>query len=273
MTLMIGTGPFASNPSGLVNFERSGPTRVLLWEDHPRRVRVELAGTTVAESGRTKLLHETDLLPVYYFPDSDVDGDLLERSDRTTWCPIKGEASYWSVRVGERLAPDAAWAYREPIAGAPPMEDHVAFSWGEMDGWFEEEEEIFVHPPDPYHRIDARHSSRHVRVRIDGELVAETRRPVMLFETGLPPRCYLSPADLVAGSLVASGTTTRCPYKGEASYSSLRLGDRLHEDLVWSYRQPLPEAAKVRGLIALFNERVDLEVDGELWDRPVTPFA
>ncbi len=273
MALTIGTAPFGTDPGGVLNATVEGPERVIWWEDHPRRVRVTVGGEVVAESSRMKLLHETGELPVYYFPDEDVRSELLEPSDHHTWCPYKGRASYRSVRVGDRLAEDAAWRYPEPIEGAPPLAGYTAFFWHRMDRWYEEDEEVFVHAPDPYHRIDCRRSSRHVRVALDGVVLAESDRPTVLFETGLPPRFYLSPADVRSELLEPSDAHTECPYKGRASYRSVRVRGALHEDLVWCYPQALPEATKVQGLLCFYNERVDLEVDGEAWDRPVTKFS
>jgi uncharacterized protein (DUF427 family) len=142
-----------------------------------------------------------------------------------------------------------------------------------MDAWYEEEEQVFVHPRDPYHRVDVLESSRHVRVKVAGEVVAETERPMVLFETGLPPRYYMPPEDVHEKVLVASEKTTQCPYKGTASYYSVEAGGERVEDLVWYYPEPIPEAAKIEGLLCFFNERVDLEVDGEQQERPRTQWS
>ncbi|MDQ3966496.1 MAG: DUF427 domain-containing protein, partial [Actinomycetota bacterium] len=141
------------------------------------------------------------------------------------------------------------------------------------DAWYEEDEEVFVHPRDPYHRVDILDSSRHVRVLVNGEVVAETDRPELLFETGLPTRYYIPPEDVREELLVPSDTTTQCPYKGVASYWSVDAGGELFEDLSWYYPEPLPEAAKISGLLCFFNERVDLEVDGEKQPRPRTRWS
>lgn len=273
MALTIGTGPFGDQPGGVFNFSREGPDRVVYWEAYPRRVRAELAGETVADSAAVRMLHETTLLPVYYFPEDDLRTDLLERSEKRTHCPYKGDTRYFSLRVGDRVSADACWTYPDPLGHAPPLAGSYAFHWEKVDRWFEEDDEIRVHPPDPYHRIDVRASSRHVRVLLDGEVLAETTRPRMLFETGLPPRFYM-PLDDVRGDLLEpSDSTTRCAYKGEASYWGVRIGGTLHEDLLWCYRDPEPEGEGVRSLVAFYNEHVDLEVDGESWHRPVTKFT
>jgi uncharacterized protein (DUF427 family) len=274
MTLTIGTGPFGDQGDKAFNFETRAPKDHLLYfEDSPRRVRVMFNSETVADSQQVKLMHEAGLLPDYYFPREDVRMDLLNESNHTTHCPFKGEASYWSVRVGDRVAENAVWGYPEPIDSCPPIAGYLAFYWRNMDHWYEEDEEIFVHPRDPYHRIDVLQSSRHIKVSVNGELVAETRRLRVLFETGLPPRYYIPPEDVREVVLSGSQKWTRCPYKGIASYYSVEAGGERLEDLVWYYPEPIPEAPKVRGLLCFFNEKVDLEVDGEKQKRPKTQWS
>jgi len=218
-------------------------------------------------------MSETGHQPVYYFPPADVRMDLLEPSDRRTRCPKKGEASYHSIRVGERLVENGAWHYPEPVEGAPPFGGMIAFYWSRMDQWFEEDEEVFVHPRDPYHRIDVLRSSRHVRAMLDGELLAESHRQLALFESNLPPRWYLPRGD-VSARLVPSDTVTRCGYKGSASYYSVELASgAVVKDLVWYYADPLPETAQIRDLLCLFNERIDIELDGQLQQRPFSAWS
>ena len=263
MALTKGGGPFGEHPGGVFNFTREGPAHVLYWEDSPRRVRVMFGGEIVADTRHAKLLHETGLLPVYYFPEQDVRKDLLEPTDRHTRCPYKGDASYWSVRAGVRVAENAVWSYPDPLDHAPPLAGYLAFYWDRMDHWFEEDEEVFA-PRDPYHRVDVLPSSRHVRVLVDGSVVADSVRPMVLFETGVPPRYYLPAEDVRTDLLVPSATLTRCPYKGLASYWSVRTSGQTHDDLVWTYADPLPEARRIAGRLCFFgNERVELQVDGE----------
>ncbi|MDQ3983008.1 MAG: DUF427 domain-containing protein, partial [Actinomycetota bacterium] len=161
MTLTLGTGPFGDSPGGVLNAKADG--RFLFFEDSPRRVRATFAGETIVDSRHAKLLHEGGHLPVYYFAEEDVRMDLLERTARSTHCPYKGDASYWTLRVGDEEAEDAAWSYPEPREGAPPLAGYLAFYWEKLDGWFEEDEQVFGHPRDPYHRIDAVPTSRHIR--------------------------------------------------------------------------------------------------------------
>ena len=274
MTLTIGTGPFGDQGDKAFNFEVQAPRdHMLYFEDSPRRVRVVFNGEIVADSRRVKLMHEAGLLPVYYFPIEDVRMELLEESDHATHCPFKGDASYWSVSVGDRVAEDAAWSYAEPIDSCPPIAGYLAFYWRKMDHWYEEDEEVFVHARDPYHRVDVLESSRHVKVKVGAEVVAETQRPKILFETGLPPRYYMPPEDVREDVLLKSEKTTQCPYKGIASYYSVEAGGERIEDLVWYYPEPIPETTTIKGHLAFFNEKVDLEVDGEEQERPRTQWS
>ncbi len=263
MALTVGTGPFGKHSTGTFNFEVAAPKgHALYFEDSPKRVRAVLGGETVVDSRSVKLMHETGHLPVYYFPEEDIRQDLLEPSDHTTHCPFKGDASYRSVRVGDRVAENAVWGYPEPEEHFAPLAGYAAFYWEKMDAWYEEDEEVIGHPHDPYHRVDVLESSRHVKVSVNGEVLAETDRPKILFETGLPPRYYIPPEDVRAELLVPSETKTICPYKGVASYRSARTNGEAVEDLVWYYPEPLPEAQKVRDHLCFYDKKVELEVDG-----------
>ena len=274
MSLTVGKGPFADEPAGRFNLEIEPPTgSVLFFDPVPQRIRALFAGETVVDSKRAKLLHETGHLPVYYFPLEDVRTDLLERTDTHTHCPHKGEASYWSLTVGARSAPDAVWGYEEPIEPASFLRGHVAVYWHVPDEWFAEDEQLFGHPRDPYSRIDVYRTSRRVRVTVGGEVVAESVRTRALFETGLPTRYYFPPEDVRLDLLDPSPKRTRCAYKGSASYWHVRAGGELHDDLAWTYPDPQHDAEPVRDLIAFFNERVDLDVDGEAQDRPRTQWS
>jgi uncharacterized protein (DUF427 family) len=264
MALTKGTGPFGEKRNGKFNFDTSVlKAHTLYFEDCSKRVRAVFGGETVADSRRVKIMHETGHLPVYYFPEEDLRQDLLEPSDYTTHCPFKGDASYRSVRAGDRVAENAVWSYPEPIDSAPPLAGYAAFYWRKMDKWLEEDEEIIGHPHDPYHRVDVLESSRHVKVRLNGEVIVETSRSKLLFETSLPTAYYIPPEDVREELLVPSDTKTICPYKGIASYWSVRVGDELVEDLIWYYPDPLPEATKVKDHLCFYDERVELEVDGE----------
>ncbi len=244
------------------------------WEDSQRRVRVIFAGLTVADSKQVKRLIEYGRLPVYYFPLEDVRQDALEATDHSTHSPLKGEASYRTIRVGDRLVHNAAWSYPDPLHGGPQVKGYVAFYWHLMDAWYEEDEQVYGHARDPYKRVDILPSSRHVRVVLGGQTIADTHHPRLLLETGGPTRYYLPEQDVRLECLRATETTTRCPYKGQASYWSVRIGAKDFKDIVWSYRDPLPACSPIDGLLCFFNERVDaIYVDDELLQKPVTPWS
>ncbi len=243
-----------------------------LIEPSARWVRVRAGTVTVADSKRTLLLREygPGRLPTYYFPQADVRMDLLEPPADA------GNAEgmvYWDVKAGDFEALKAAWMPVQPSPERAALAGHITFAWGKGLQWFEEEEEVFVHARDPHKRVDVMPSSRHVQVVFDGQTLAETRRPTLLFETSLPTRYYIPPEDVRMDMLEPSHFKTRCPYKGQASYWSARVGDTLKKNIVWSYPDPIPENPKIKGLLCFFNERVDLYVDGELQERPVTPWS
>ncbi len=243
-------------------------------EPSPRWVRVFFNGQPVADSRRVLLMRELGHLPVYYFPLEDVRTEYLEPTDHRTHCPHKGDARYWTVRMGERQVENAAWAYPEPAPGAPDLGGYLAFYWDKMDAWFEEDEQVYVHPRDPYKRIDALPSSRHVQVVVGAEVVADTHRPALLFETGLPTRYYIPLTDVRVDLLVPSEKKSQCPYKGIASYYSVKVGDQVFPDLAWYYPFPIPECPKIQNLVCFFNEHVDaIIVDGEEMPRPRTPWS
>jgi uncharacterized protein (DUF427 family) len=263
MTLTFGMGPFGPHPAGQFNFTRRGPDTVLYWDDYPKRVRVEFNGSIIADSRRMKALHETGHLMVVYFPREDVDLSLLVATDHHTEGRDKGTASYWSVRVDGRVAKNAVWSYENPVESAPAIAGYMSFVHEQMDAWYQEEERVYAHLRDPYHRFDVHRSSRHVVVRHDGVVVAESRRPWMLFETGTPVRYYLPPEEVRTDLIEQSETVSHCPYKGDGQHWHLRTdGDRV-EDAAWSLPDPLGEAQRIAGCICFYPEKVDTEVDGE----------
>ncbi len=244
------------------------------WEDSRRRVRVVFAGITVADSTHVMLLHECGRLPVFYFPLEDVRMDLLEATEHRSSSPLKGEASYWTIRGGSRVAEDAAWSYPSPLPDGPPIKGYLAFYWHQMDAWYEEDEQVFAHARDPYKRVDILPSSRHIRVVLAGVTIADSRHPRLLLETGLPIRYYLPEQDVRRELLEPTETATHCPYKGRASYWSATIGDRVFKDIVWSYPDPLPACSPISSLLCFFNERVDaIYVDDERQAVPSTPWS
>jgi uncharacterized protein (DUF427 family) len=238
-------------------------------EPTPRRIRVRLGDELVADSTRALLLvqYRVGGLPTYYLPSKDVlSGALVDE----TIGP--GGQRTWAVRAGRKRAEGAAWTHENPTGPVAALADHVTFSWRQLE-WYEEDERVVVHARDPYARVDTLHSSRRVQVLIAGEQVADSVRPLLLFETHLPTRYYLPFGDVRTELLEASDTVTVCPYKGRARYWSLRVGDTVVPDAVWSYPDPIPENPKIRDLLCFYNERVDLIVNGEALERPISPWA
>ncbi|MEX2495180.1 MAG: DUF427 domain-containing protein, partial [Woeseia sp.] len=233
MALMIGSGPFGSSPAG--RFDRiERPDRpILYWDDWPKRFRVVHDGETIADTRRARALHETGHLMRLYIPRDDVAMDKLIQSEHSTRCPWKGNASYWSVGSGEHAAENAAWAYEGPVDDANFLAGYMSFDLDSIDRWLMEEDEGYAHPRDPYHRCDIHQGSGHVTVRSAGETVAETTRPLILFETSLPPRYYIPRADVRDEMLTKSDTVTDCPYKGPAQHWHLGVRGESIEDAAW----------------------------------------
>ena len=248
--------------------ETRGRVRV---EDGAKRVRVYLGAEVVADTTSAKYVWERPYYPTYYFPAADVRKDLLVDTGETYRSPSRGTASVHSVKAGGQEASAAARVWDQSEIDA--INGYVSFNWNAMSRWFEEEEEVYVHARDPYTRIDILQSSRHVEVVIGGVTVADSHQPKLLFETGLPVRYYLPKTDVRLDLLVASDTATSCPYKGDAEYWHVRTDDGHVEDIVWSYRIPVAESSQIAGLVAFYNEKVDIIIDGELEARPETVFS
>jgi len=262
MSLTLGTGPLAGHPAGAFNFSLDeAPKHRIFFEDYPRRLRALITDRVVIDTMRAKLLHETGIPAVPYVPLADVDPALLVRTDRSTHCPFKGDASYWSLRVGDRTLENVVWGYEEPMDGAGWLKGYVALHWDRADAWFVEDERVFAHLRDPYHRVDVLETARSARVRVGGQLVAETDRAKLLFETSLPVRVYIPSADVVAGALVPAEQRTQCPYKGEATYWSVQVDGQRHEDAAWSYEAPLADATKIQAHLSFDGEAVEVELD------------
>jgi len=240
-------------------------------EDGPKRVRTSLGGELVADTTRPKLVWEVPYYPAYYFPREDVRMELLTPSGQIQHSTSRGDAHHFTIKCGKREAEHAAWHY--PESPVEELRGLIRFDWDAMDGWFEEDEEVFVHPHDPYSRIDILHSSRHVQVEVNGVTVADTRQPTLLFETGLPTRYYFPKLDVRLDLLMPTDTTSGCAYKGFARYWSVEAGGETFEDLAWSYPTPFPDNVKIAGLVAFYNEKVDLIIDGERQPRPQTHFS
>lgn len=255
-------GPLSAHVPKTVNYTLDGPAHKLLAHPFPRRVRAEFAGRTILDTRAGILLHETGLLPRFYVPEADLDASAFQPSGHTTRCPFKGEATYRSLRVGDRTVENALWAYPDPIPEASWLAGHASLYWDAADAWYDEDEQVFAHLTDPYTRVDVRPTSRHVQVLAGSTVVAESRSPLVLNETGLPARWYLSPDD-VRVPLVPSPTSYRCPYKGRSSYWTAVLPDGTEiADAAWSYLDPLPEASRIAGAVCFLHDDLTIRVDG-----------
>ena len=249
------------------------PSDAIVWEPASRWVRGVLGTTTVVDSRSPVLVWEPGVpVPLYAFPAADVRTDLLRPAAQ----PDAGhpaQSARYDLVIADETIPNAAWR----LSGE--LSDHIAFEWFQrvgrgVDHWYEEDEEIFVHPRDPHKRVDVLPSSRHVVVRVAGRVVADSTAPSLLFETGLPTRYYLPADDVAFDLLEPTELSTACPYKGVATrYWSWRGDDDVPPNIAWSYPDPLASVAGIRDLVCFYNEVVDIEVDGVAQDRPESPFS
>lgn len=231
-------------------------------EPGAKRIRAYLGGELVADTTRPLLVWEKPQYPAYYIPIDDVRMELLTADGGVVHSPSRGDGDTFTVTAGGKKAVGAALRYEQS-----PFEDlrsAIRLDWNAMDAWFEEDEQVFTHPRDPYTRVDIVPSSRHVRVELDGVTIAETVKPTVIFETGLPTRYYVPKTHVRMDLLTPTETVTHCPYKGDAEYWSLQIGGKVYPDVAWAYRTPLPESQKAAGLLSFYPERVDVYVDGVL---------
>jgi len=243
-----------------MRMRRTSPER---WsvriERGAKRIRAYLGGELVADTTRPLLVWEKPAYPTYYFPAADVRVGLLTTDEDGAQSPRRDDGIPYTVIAGGKQARRAALRFEG--SSREELRDTIRLEWAAMDAWFEEDDQVFTHPRDPYTRIDILSSSRSVRVEADGVVIAETTKPTLLFETGLPTRYYIPRTHVRIEMLAISDTVTHCPYKGEAEHWSLRLGEGLL-DVAWSYPAPLPESARIAGLLAFYPAKVELYVDG-----------
>lgn len=239
-------------------------------EPAPRRVRGVLGGHVVFDTTRALYVWEWPNYPQYYIPVADITPGVLVDEAHPQRLK-RGTARRHGLRVGELAKPAAVRVYGADAV--PGIADHARFEWDALDSWFEEDEQIFVHPRNPYTRVDALRSTRNLRVELEGVTLAESSAPVLLFETGLPTRYYFARTEVDFTHLVPTGTETSCPYKGKTSgYWSVRIGEDVHQDLVWTYDFPTTAMAAIAGMLSFYNEKVDVFVDGRELPRPKTHF-
>jgi uncharacterized protein (DUF427 family) len=235
-------------------------------EPVPRRIRGFLGRDLVFDTTAARYVWEVPYYPQYYVPLADVTPGVLRDDDHPQRVQF-GPSRIFSLVSGSATADSAARVFD---AGGGAVAGLVKFDWDAL-AWFEEDEPIYGHPRNPYARVDALRSHRHVTVAIDGVKLADTVSPVLLFETGLPTRYYIDRTDVAFEHLTRTTTRTLCPYKGVTSgYWSARVGETVHADLAWTYEAPLPAVAPITNLIAFYNEKVDITVDGLALARPRT---
>ena len=236
----------------------------------PRRIRGYLAGEKVVDTVRALYVWEWSNYPQYYIPVEDVRKDVLV-DEQHVQQTRRGPVQVHGLRVGGIQRDGGARVLTD--SSVQGLNGTVRFDWAALDSWFEEDEQVFVHPRNPYTRVDALRSTRAVRVELDGVVLAESSCPVMVFETGLPTRYYLNRSEANLDHLIPTQTQTACPYKGTTSgYWSIRVGETVHPDLAWAYDFPTRQLQPIAGLIAFYNEKVDIFLDEQLLDRPKTHF-
>jgi uncharacterized protein (DUF427 family) len=238
-----------------------------LVEPAPRRVRGYFDGTLVFDTTSAHYVWEIAYYPQYYVPVSDVRMEHLIDENHVQ------ELQFGSSRLFSLTSPDRTLKSAARLYDSGAVAGSVRFEWDALE-WVEEDEPIIGHPRNPYVRVDALRSHRHIRVELDGVVLAETHSPVLLFETGLPTRYYIDRTDVVFAHLNPTSTETVCPYKGITSqYWAVTIGDAVYPDLVWTYDYPLREVAPIAGMIAFYNENLDIFVDDTRLARPLTHFA
>ncbi|WP_329454542.1 DUF427 domain-containing protein [Streptomyces sp. NBC_01497] len=235
-------------------------------EPVPRRLRGFVAGRLLFDTVGARYVWLWPGYPQFCLPREDIaEGALVDEG--TSLALSVGHAGRHTLRTSEVERPGAAWVWSddapEGIVGL------VSLRWESVDAWFEEDEQVFVHPRSPYTRVDALRSGRGVRVEVDGTVVADAPSSVAVFETGLPTRYYLDRVHVDWTRMVPTDTATSCPYKGTTSgYWSVRTGATTHPDLAWAYDFPTRQLTPVAGLVAFYNEHVDLFLDGRPLPRP-----
>jgi uncharacterized protein (DUF427 family) len=251
-------GPLAPGSIGHFLVPDPLPERLLYAEPLRRRMRVLFAQTAIAQSDDVVLLHEPGRYPVAYFPKEDINPDVLQPSDHTSEHPDLGQTAWYAVELGERKAPRGAWEHAALPAFAEILSGRVAFAWHAMDAFYEDEERILGHAADAYHRIDIRHTSRHLTVHDGEQGIAESHRPLVLYESGFAPRWYVPREDVNEAALTPVDRQTFCPYKGLCSY--YEIGDA--QRAAWSYREPYREVDRISDLISFEPDKVTVVIDG-----------
>jgi uncharacterized protein (DUF427 family) len=252
-------GPLSPAAVGRFLVPEPLPKRLLYVEPSRRRMRVRFGGNWIADSENVLLLFEPGHYPMAYFPEADISSNTLQLTDHTTRHPDLGLTSWYSVQVGQQSAARGAWQHIELPAYASELQGRVAFAWPSMDAFYEEDERIVGHAADSYHRIDIRQTSRHLVVRHHDSIIADTKRPVVLYESGFAPRWYVPRADVDESALTPVERQTFCPYKGLCSYYN--IGDA--QLAVWSYPESYPEVGRISNFLSFEPDIVSVHLDGK----------
>jgi uncharacterized protein (DUF427 family) len=253
---------------------KNGPHKTELC---PRRIRVLLNNKYIVDTLSSLYVWEHPYYPYCYTPTKDIAEYLVDGTKVLSGNADDGSAVVQNVKVRDVLKEGVALSFEVPEnSPAHALNGLTRLTFGSMDQWYEEDVPIYVHPKDPYKRVDVLPSSRHIQIKIDGETIAESNRCVLLFETMLPTRYYF-PQSSVNWELVSwqgSGEMSRCPYKGEAKFLDVQTSNgQSYPGHAWSYRYPIVESALIAGHICFYNEKVDIWIDGVKEDRPKTKFS
>ena len=251
-------GPLAPGAIGRFLVPDPLPDRLLFAEPLRRRMRVQFGGARIADSEDVVLLHEPGRYPVAYFPLNEITSGALEPSEHSTRHRDLGTTSWYTVRAGEYSKPRAAWQHTDLPGYASELRGRVAFAWRAMDAFYEEDERIVGHAADAYHRIDIRQTSRRLTVRQRDRNIAETTRPLALYESGFAPRWYVPRADVDESALAPAPGQTFCPYKGLCSYYDIADARRA----AWSYEDAWPEVRRISGLLSFEPDKLEVYLDG-----------
>ena len=252
-------GPLGNGPVGRFLTPEPLPQRLLFAEPLRRRTRVQFAGERIADSEDVLLLHEPGRYPVALFPVADVRPGVLVGEHRSTMHRELGDTAWFTVTAGDRRAPRGAWQYIAPPEYAGELRNRIGFAWRAMDAFYEEDERILGHAADPYHRIDIRQTSRHLVVRDGDRVIADTSRPLALYESGFAPRWYVPREDIDESALRLTDDQTFCPYKGLATYYD--IGER--RGAAWSYPKAWPEVARVADFVSFEPDQIEIYLDGK----------
>jgi uncharacterized protein (DUF427 family) len=256
----------------MVNIERI--------EETSRRVRVLFNKKFIADTKSAKFVWEHPYYPIYYLPSSDVQTKYIEKVSATE----DGEGHICRLAVGNRSTEKVIWYEKGQLAGLirlqfsemgnPTVFLHLFVNkLINVDAWFEEDTEIYQHPKDPYKRVDIIPSTRHVVVKINDTVIAESSSPIFLYETMLPVRYYLPKTSLNFELIEPSNTVTHCPYKGDANYYSVVIDGKEYKDYIWWYKYPAPESTAIAGRVSFYNEKVDTYIDGVKEENPKSKFS